>query len=391
METETIEQNGNAVLTPEKEINTQLQQKNLADEAIAELKSKYGSLKLEDINDKVTLSRIHDARMEVRDARIGIEKFCKQAREKATAYSRAVIGEEKRLVNLIEPLEEYLMEEENKPAQEKLRLELEEQARIASQLKTRIVSLVGAGMNYNGSRYFLNERYITEAEIKTVTDEEFEDFLSEVKAEQQKVIAEKERVAAEALKTAQEQARIQKEQDAKQAELDRIESEQRLAQNAIDAENKRLAQLKWEARANLLKSLGMQEGTGMFAYGSIRFFNVSLSSFTDEEFNKEVEILKGRIGAMKIQEKKAEEDRIESARQAAIIAEQERLQKLSDEKQRKLQLAPDKEKLQALHTQITSIPFPEFTSAEALVIVSEVGRRLMEINFYLQTEIKKLS
>ena len=79
-----------------------------AEAELVELASKSKAIIAITNNDGRT--ECHTAAMVAKDARVNIEKAGKAAREDATAFSKAVIAEEKRLVDLIAPEEKRLIE-----------------------------------------------------------------------------------------------------------------------------------------------------------------------------------------------------------------------------------------------------------------------------------------
>lgn len=76
------------------------------DTALTELAAK--SRDITAITNADGYQQVHGARMALKAMRVVIEKTGKAAREDATAFSKAVIAEEKRLIGLIEPEEERL-------------------------------------------------------------------------------------------------------------------------------------------------------------------------------------------------------------------------------------------------------------------------------------------
>ncbi len=89
------------------------------------------SVAITTVADKPSYDACHDARMRLKTVRVLIEKTGKAAREDATAFNKAVIAEEKRLLAIITPEEERLagMQKRFDDA-----LEAEKQAKIAAEL-----------------------------------------------------------------------------------------------------------------------------------------------------------------------------------------------------------------------------------------------------------------
>lgn len=196
----------------------------------------------------------HTAAMAARNARINIEKAGKSAREDATAFSKAVIAEEKRLVDLISPEETRLLtlrdgwdarvkaEKEAKEAAERARIEairkkideIRQSVTTAAlmdaasakavlvltdelQIDDSFAELYGEAMEVRGE---------TIAKLREIvaTKEAAEATAARIKAEQ---AAEAERLEAE-----------RKRLDAERAEQERIAAENRAAEERRQAEER---------------------------------------------------------------------------------------------------------------------------------------------------------
>ena len=82
------------------------------------------------ITNPASYQQAHGARMALKTARVSIEKTGKAAREDATAFSKAIIAEEKRLIGIIEPEETRLQELQ---ANHDAKAEAEKQAKIKAE------------------------------------------------------------------------------------------------------------------------------------------------------------------------------------------------------------------------------------------------------------------
>jgi len=69
-------------------------------------------LVIKDINDKQGYLAVHQARMELKNARVNLKKTGKEARAEALAYQKKVIDLEKELIAIIEPTERDLEEKQ---------------------------------------------------------------------------------------------------------------------------------------------------------------------------------------------------------------------------------------------------------------------------------------
>lgn len=226
-----------------------------AEAELRELAAKSKSITV--VTNKDGRQECHAAAMVAKEARISIEKAGKAAREDATAFSKAVISEEKRLVDMIKPEEDRLiLLRDQYDAAEKARkeaAEAAERARIAA-IKEKIEAIRRGPMNAsmldaNGAQAVLD--MAEEVEI----DDSFAEFRGEAleaKADAveklRAIVSAKVSAEATAAKIKAEQeaeaARLEQERQrlaAERAEQERIASEQRAAeQRRIDEERSRM-------------------------------------------------------------------------------------------------------------------------------------------------------
>lgn len=377
----TDKSNNSVEITPEKEINSELSRINLGIEAIKLLKEKYGSLELTDLDDKVTLKQIHDGRMEVVRARTGIEKFCKSKRDFANDYIRENRAIETGLIKLLTPLEAKLKAEEEKPEKEKERLRIEQEREELQRNTHRTAELISNGMAFNPitNIYSIAEIQLSEAELKNISDTQFDELLLTVKAENEKQIEVRRKDAADALALAQENARVKKEQDD-------IAQKQKEEREKIDSDLAEIKKQQRDIRRNLLSSIGMSSQLNGYEYKSIRIAWEEIESLDATAFNKEIEMLKGRIAALKISEKAAEEKRITDL--AEQKAKDEQLRKENEEKERLriAALAPDKEKLLAFAKLISELPAPDFSTEVGSQVFDRANNMLTDTIEYIKHE-----
>ena len=113
----------------------------VADAAIAELSAKYLPLKVASINDQKGLAAVHDARMEVKNLRVAVEKKRVALKADALDFGRKVDSEAKRLTGLLTPIETHLEEQEAVVTKEKERLKAIEEEKKRVALQARMDSL----------------------------------------------------------------------------------------------------------------------------------------------------------------------------------------------------------------------------------------------------------
>lgn len=197
------------------------------DPTVAELTAMVAettAVNITDFSDKSQVENVRRCRINLKNARVSVEKRGKELRADAITFQKAVIEKEHELVAIILPEEERLakLEEEAKTYAVK-----QERLRKLPERKERFTSETGLGIGISD-----------EAVILEMDDVQFETYLANAKAH------------VEAKRLAEQRA----EQEAKEAELKRREQElkakERAAKEAEEAkerEAKRLAELE-EAR-----------------------------------------------------------------------------------------------------------------------------------------------
>jgi len=239
------------------------------------------------ILDKAGRAQAHGAAMEIKSARVHVEKTAKEVREDATEFSKAVIKEEKRLVAIIQPEEIRLLglrdgwdTEQQRIKEEAERVEraritaiheriaivrnfhaMALECRTADRVQTLIDRALSVWLAFDFEQDFAefsNEAQTayddTHARMVQIHAQKFaeEAERARIKAEQEaeaaKLKAEREAHAAEAKKLADERAALEADRKAMAAERAAIAAKieaDRLAQEAtaqVDADAKALAE-----------------------------------------------------------------------------------------------------------------------------------------------------
>lgn len=230
-----------------------------------------------EVKNKDGREQCHGAMMTLKNTRVAIEKAAKAAREDATAFSKAVIAEEKRLVALAEPEEARLQGLRDawdaEIAREKAAQAAAEQARVngiqakIDEIKDCVVVAMGKSADEIASA-------IAELESTAITLEEFGEFSGAAQAAQVATIAKLGEMLTAQLAHEAEQSRLAAEREAiekQRAELadqerkaaaaraeqdaaDRVERE-RVAEEQRAAQEKATAELRaqQEAHAKLIR------------------------------------------------------------------------------------------------------------------------------------------
>lgn len=216
------------------------------DAAIAKLAEDYMPLKIAGIDDKKGFEVVHAARMQVKAARIGLEKTRVALKADALAYGKAVDAEAKRLFDLIAPIEDHLDREENAVTEAKAQLKraAEEAKRIA--LQKRLDELKAYGIIGNPDAVAAMDEAAFDVAIMSAKQ------AAEDRKREQEEAAAKRKAEEEALaKERAELEAIRKEQEAKEAAL-RAEQkkldDERLARERAEQLEKAKAEAAEKAR-----------------------------------------------------------------------------------------------------------------------------------------------
>lgn len=222
---------------------------------------------INEVKDKDSRTLVHNAAMKLKNARVAIEKTGKAARDDATAFSKSVIAEEKRLKDIITSEEDRLFslrdEYDRKVEAEKQERERKERERVDS-IKDRIAAIKALPLesaNDPSPQLHQTIHDLTDFEI----GDDFAEFKEEAEAAKWDAIgalqrlwdaaitreAENARLQAEAERLAalraEEEAKLQEERDklaAERAELEAMRAE--LAAQKAAAQQQQVAEPEQE-------------------------------------------------------------------------------------------------------------------------------------------------
>ena len=225
-------------------IEEALQEYDVKEAVIAELRDEYNKLEINGLEDKKGLEMVHQARISIKTLRVRIEKKRQELKADALAYGRAIDGEATRLTGLLEPIEKTLAEKESVIMKEKQRIKEE-----AEREKERILqNKIDVISSYN---------YPVDVQIlKIISDAEYTKLVTTAK----RTFEEKQaQIEAEAKAKREEEERLEKqrlEQQAKAQEL--IEK-----QAKIDAEQQALeqARIKMEEQKKMEEIASLEKQT----------------------------------------------------------------------------------------------------------------------------------
>lgn len=219
---------------------------------------------LVEVQNKAARDQIHSAAMTYRDHRVTIEKTGKASRDDATKFSKAVIAEESRLIEIITPEEKRLLA--LRDAWD-AKVEAEKQAKIAAErarveaIQARIKQFSDLVLQSAGKGSAAIEGLIERLQEIAITDVDFEEFIpqaTEAKATSLSAL-EVAYEAAHASEQAIEAARIKREEEDRQrateaAENARIKAENDRVAAEQEAERQRLAKIAADQAAELARA-----------------------------------------------------------------------------------------------------------------------------------------
>ncbi len=213
---------------------------------LSELAAKSG--RIVEITSAPGYQEAHRARMDLKNTRVEVQRRAKDAREDATAYSKAVIAAEKELIGVIEPEESRLQALQDawdaaREAERQAKIRAE-QDRIAA-IQNRISNIRTAPMRFLDPSSDALRRGLADLQA-IVIGEDFAEFAPAAEAAKAEAIA-----TTETLITAAEQREAAEAERvavaAAKAEADRIEAE-RLAAERAELERQR-AELRAQQEA----------------------------------------------------------------------------------------------------------------------------------------------
>jgi len=407
-------------------LKQELQKFNVTDAAIADMKEKFMPLAISGLDDKEGIRAVHDARMLVKGKRVEVEKVRKALNEDALAWQKTVNAEAKRITGLLEPIESHLEAEEDKIEKEKKRIEKEKERQEQERINGRIAELIAAGCMYDGRCYSFGHLTIDPIQIKLMDDQPFLDFMSTIldlkaqeeakkaeearlkEAEEARLKAEREELERAKKEQAEREEAFRKEQQAIQKARDEHEARMKAEQERIAKEALAIQKKKDDTRIEELSAAGLSNYD--FKDQSFVFYDINVSMVEIKTLsNEEWAALLSKITPVIAQRKKEEEERsaaerrraIESAAEKARLEAEDKIKREAEEKaakeaaekaeaERQEALRPDKEKLQAFASGITSLLIPSVTSEGAQQIVNDVQVMLGKIQAHILNKIKAL-
>ena len=374
---------------------------DINDVRIAKMKEEYMVLVITDLNNAKQFDAVHQARMEVKAARITVQKVSKAKRENAVKFQKDCIEEEKRLIGLLEPVETHLQFEEDKVEKEKARIKAEAEAKEAARIQKRVDLICSYGPNFNGTEYIVYGLMIPVAIVKMATDEDFDNFMVRVMdakdAEDERIKAEEEAKKAEAERL----AKIAAEQEAERLRLEDIQKEQEAAAAKMKAEQEAYAERIRKEQAALLAKQAEEEAKIQAEKYALekekqRLIDEEAARLAKIEADKKAaEAEKKRLEELEQAKKDAAAKALRDAEAKRLAEEGERLAKIERDRiaaEKKAARAPDKVKVQAWINSFNqdNNPLPVCKHPEAQAIVTAAFQTIEEALQKAEKQVEEL-
>lgn len=290
------------IMTVEESIKMEIVKFNLADAAIAEMKTQYGALVITGPDDKTGYKAVKDAWNDTRSKRTGLEKKGLELRNGYGVITKAIKKEEDRLVELITPLEDELYDKWKEIDNEKERLKKEAEEKEAAELNKRLAELEEAGMTFSAGFYRVGEDISMDiATLRAMPEDQYLK-LKETVIKKVADIKELQRQADE--KKEQERQEFQRQQDLLKQQQDDLKKQQQdmeRQRQELQQQKEEAAKLKREMRTTKLLNLGMTyaQRADLFEFDngfkSVTHGGALLFDMDDYGFEEHLKVLAGLI------------------------------------------------------------------------------------------------
>ncbi len=332
-----------------------LKQYNITDAAIATLEQKYKPLKINGIDDTKGYNAVRAARIDIKTRRIDVEKIRKSLKEESLRFGKAVDGEAKRIMLLLQPIEEHLSLQEKTIFEERLRIKDEADRKERERIQNRFKKLYEMGMIFDGFVYVYQSTFdgkkleVSGEQITNLTDEDYESFCGSLGI----------------LKKADETRQIEHDQKKKEEEdrLTKITEEQQAESKRLAADREKIQKEQAEKEAEL------QAGKEKLEAEKRELSEKKLKEATEKLRLEEIEKAKKEAA-----EKAEMEAKAQVKREAEEKTEKERVVKMETELAEKLK--PDNEKLLAIANSLSSFGMPILQHEQSHEILKKSWRHI---------------
>ncbi len=332
----------------------------IQDLVIAELSKQYMPLKIKGIEDKAGYEKVHDARMKIVSLRVKVTKHGKEMREEAVKYSKDIIAEEKRVIGLMEPIEQHLLQEEKAIDDAKAEIKMAKARAEEARIQKRVDDLYSLGMKFDGVNYVILELAIPHKSMAAWTDDQFTLAYNKVQTATE---TENKRLAD--LAEAEKKAAAEREaaEKAERERLARVKIEQEKEAKRLEAERQTLEDRR--------KAIEKKENAA------------ALEKAKQEAAKKAAAETKAR---MEREAKEKEEKRLKAEKEKREREEREAAEKAEAERI-KAEQAPDKEKLLKLAETIENLSKPGLKTKKYQVVLSTIEIKLYDVVAFIRKEV----
>ena len=223
------------------------------------LANRYKSLTINGIDDVAGYNMVGEARKDLKKKRVSIKNTGKEMRDEANKFAKAVIGLEKELVGIIEPLEIELKEKQEEVDIEKIKetrkIFLPKRKEKLEKVRT-VEELTIFPMPSDNELLEMTEA-IFESFLNEKKDEYFEEVDSRLIIKAKEI--ERREELEEARKKAKQEAEEQAKKDALQAKKEAKEREERIKKDAEKAKEKAVQEAKEKAEKKNQDLINAQE------------------------------------------------------------------------------------------------------------------------------------
>lgn len=230
---------------------------NPTKQELTKMAEKYKGLIIKGIDDKDGYIAVHQARMQLKNSRVQIDKTGKELRSEALLFQKKVIAIKKELIDLISPVEKELEDKQKYIDEEKEKIKrkalIPERQKMMKKINVEIADEFLLTMDDRQFNEYLSEKsdeYMTKREKK-------------LKEEQEKVEADKRKIEddkrIEQIKKEAEKKVIEDERQRVESEKQKAIQEEELKIENEKKENERLGKVK--TYQDFLKTNGYTEAT----------------------------------------------------------------------------------------------------------------------------------
>lgn len=203
-------------------MNTEIIDYNVTDASITEMEQAYMPLVVTGTDDKDGFKIVTEARKEVKDLRVSVEKTRKSLNADALSWQREVNSEAKRITGLLTPIENHLKTQERIVLDEQERVKVEKQRLIDVRHMEMKKDVLYHGVTFNGRDYTWGENTFSQNDLWNMTDIEFRILIAKIRVWDEERREAQALIDAQAKKDADELAVFR----AKQAELAKAVNEE---------------------------------------------------------------------------------------------------------------------------------------------------------------------